>query len=40
MEPAQASNEACTVDMALCGEPYELPRPTVWSAKTPIFIGF
>jgi hypothetical protein len=33
LEPTQASNEACTVDVALCEKPYELPSPTICSAK-------
>jgi hypothetical protein len=29
----QASDEACTVAVALCEKPYELASPTIWSAK-------
>jgi hypothetical protein len=32
----QASVEACRVDVALCEKPYELPSPTIWSAKKPV----
>jgi hypothetical protein len=33
LEAAQALNEACKVDVALCEKPYELLSPTIWSAK-------
>jgi hypothetical protein len=33
LELTPASNEACTVDVALREKPYELPSPTIWSAK-------
>jgi hypothetical protein len=33
LERMQASDEACAVDVALCEKPYELPSPTIWSAK-------
>jgi hypothetical protein len=33
LEPTQASNEAYTVDVAHFEKHYELPSPTIWSAK-------
>jgi hypothetical protein len=33
------ANEACTVDVALCEKPYELPNPTIWSAKKSVNCG-
>jgi hypothetical protein len=32
----QASDEARAVDVALCEKPYELPSPTIWSAKNSV----
>src|SRR5882724_10181852 len=32
-----ASDEASTVDVALCEKPYELPSPTIWSAKNFVY---
>ena len=36
LERMQASDEACIVDVALCEKPYELPSPTIWSAKNSV----
>jgi hypothetical protein len=33
LELTPASNEACTVHVALREKPYELPGPTIWSPK-------
>jgi hypothetical protein len=33
LERVPASNEACTVDVALTQKPYELPSRAIWSAK-------
>jgi len=33
LERMRASDEARAVDVALCEKPYELPSPTIWSAK-------
>jgi hypothetical protein len=41
LERMQASGVAGAVDVALCEKPYELPSPTIWSAKkTPLIAGF
>jgi hypothetical protein len=36
LERMQASAEACAVDVALCEKHYELPSPTIWSAKNAV----
>ena len=36
LERMQASGVADTVDVALCEKPYELPSPTIWSAKNSV----
>jgi hypothetical protein len=32
----QASGVSGAVDVALCEKPYELPSPTIWSAKNSV----
>jgi predicted nucleotidyltransferase component of viral defense system len=36
----EASDEACTVDVALWEKPYELPSRTIWSAKNSVILLF
>ena len=39
LEPAQALNEACTVDVALCEKLYDFPRPAIRSGGNSVICS-